>query len=198
MFPLQGHRRARPPLSQPFSTAGNHSIEARPSANHKSDYKLTCRFFEFITNGPPYKADCPSAFYGRLPGGRLQLSCLLFRNRRVSSFSLSRGRVKFRLFFNLLPCVEFTRIGPGEVPIASHLPFSPRESLLAIAPLECERALNHQDARTFSHSIQCKRGLLAATTPQDGNHVLRVNYRLCYRAYLPHKRMVLWSVRFLR
>lgn len=90
-------------------------MEARPSANRKSDYELTCRCF-FRVYYAPYNATLAleSSHPGLPPWGRLQLSRLLFRNppRILSPSPAGKGdgRVKFRLFFNLLPCVEF-RIG---------------------------------------------------------------------------------------
>lgn len=88
-------------------------MEARPSANRKSDYELTCRCF-FRVYYAPYNATLAleSSHPGLPPWGRLQLSRLLFRNppRILSPSPAGRGdgRVKFRLFFNLLPCVEFS------------------------------------------------------------------------------------------
>lgn len=100
---------------RPFSTAANHSIEARPSANHESDYKLTCRFFEFITNvrHPPLAALLLPSAASRGADYNYRAFCFAIA-ALLLAFSPSRGRVKFRLFFNLLPCVEFARIGQGD------------------------------------------------------------------------------------
>lgn len=146
---LHNHRafpcRAVRTRAQPFSSAGNHSIEARPSANHKSDYKLTCRFFGFITNvrhitlpfrvlrrhplGPttiivPFVSQSPRPLFFPVPGAS-EIPLIFQPYSPVSSLPGLAARYEPRLICHFRPVNHSW-----------------------IVPLECERALNHRDTRT--------------------------------------------------